>query len=160
MWTARDTPSTLGGVNNDTWAYFKWLLTMSFDIVELPILGWACSLLFVGLLVAFAWQRPFGHGRWKPHYSLVLTQFLFFPAIVAVGALYGSIKPRHAPQPVNPAAELAVEILFFLSSILSFFWLYRMKGLRWFAFCLVTLQQVFLFGAALVADMSITGDWI
>lgn len=133
---------------------------MSLDIVELPICGWACLLLVVGLVVAFAWQSPFGHGRWKRYYSLILTQFLFFPAVVAVGALYGSIKPGHAPPPVNRVAEMAVEILFFLSLALSFFWLYRMKGLRWFAFCLVTLQQVFLFGAALVAHMSITGDWI
>jgi hypothetical protein len=133
---------------------------MSLDIVELPVFGWACSLLTVGLVVAIAWQRPFGHGRWKRYYSLVVIQSLFFPAIVAVGALYGSIKPGHAPPPVNRVAEMVVESLFFLSLALSFFWLHRMKGLRWFAFCLVSLQQVFLLGATLVALMSITGDWI
>jgi hypothetical protein len=147
-------------VNNDTWAYFNWLLLMSLDIVKLPMVGWACSLLTVGLVVSFAWQRPFGDGHWKRYYSLVLTQFVFFPALVAVGALYGSINPKHAPPPVNHAAEMAINTLFYLSLTLSVFWLYRMKGLRWFAFCLVTLQQIFLVGAMAVAHMSITGDWI
>ena len=145
---------------HDSWGYFKWLLSMSIDWVRLPIFGWACLILTVGLVLSLAWQRPFGSGRWKPYYTLVLTQFLFFPAVVAVGALYGDIGPKGPVPTGNPVAEFAIYTMFFLSLALSLFWVYRMKGLRWFASCLVALHQVFLFFAVLVAHMSISGDWI
>ena len=125
------------------------------------MVGVFCSILTAGLLASCAWQRPFGSGRWRRHYWLVLTQFLFFPAVVAVGVLYRVNTVPNQPRPkVNPVADWSIDILFFLSLALSFFWVYKMKGFRWFAFCLVALQQVFLFGAAFVAGMSITGDWL
>jgi hypothetical protein len=91
----------------------------------------------------------------------VLIQFLFVPAVVAVGVLYRvSTNPTQPRPKVNPIADWTIDILFFLSLAQSLFWVYRMKGLRWFAFCLLALQQVFLFSAVFLAGMSVSGDWL
>jgi hypothetical protein len=132
-----------------------------FGIVGLPKVGLASFLLIVGLFVSIARQKPFEGGRWKRHYSLVFMQFFFYPAIVAIGVLYRVSSNPTRPRPrVNPFADWTIDVLFFLSLALSFFWVYRMKNLRWLAFCLVSLLQLFLFGAMFVASMSITGDWL
>ncbi len=125
------------------------------------MVGFPCVLLTLGVVVSFAWQRWFGNGRWKHHYWLVLTQFMFYPAVVTVGVLYRVSTNPTLPLPkANPVADWTIDVLFFLSLALSFFWVYRMKGFRWFAFCIVGLQQLLLCGAMFVAGMSITGDWL
>jgi hypothetical protein len=130
------------------------------EIVEVPLVGWACLVLTVGLLASLAWQKPFGSGRWKRYYSLVFAQFLFYPAVVAIGVLY-RVDTSTRPRPsVNPIADWTIDILFYTPLALSLFWVYAMKGLRWFALCLVALQQLFLFGGAFVAGMSVTGNWL
>jgi hypothetical protein len=40
------------------------------------------------------------------------------------------------------------------------FWIYKMKGLRWFAASLVVLLQVILTGAGFIAGMSVSGEWL
>jgi len=35
-----------------------------------------------------------------------------------------------------------------------------MKGIRWLAFCVLAIQEVFVFGAMFMAGMSISGDWL
>jgi len=35
-----------------------------------------------------------------------------------------------------------------------------MKGLRWFAACIVGVMQIFVLLAFLVAGMSVPGDWL
>jgi hypothetical protein len=48
-----------------------------------------------------------------------------------------------------------------LLSLLSIFlWVYRMKGIRWFAVCVLAIQEVFVLGAMFMAGMSISGDWL
>ena len=43
---------------------------------------------------------------------------------------------------------------------LAAFWVWRMKGLRWLAFGLVTLQELLRFGAFLMAEMAISERWL
>ena len=125
------------------------------------MVGLLCAVFAVGLIVEFVLEMPFGHGRWKHHYWLVLIQVLFIPAVVALGVLYRvNTDPTQAHPKPNPVGDWGIDILFFLSLAVNCFWVYRMKGLRWFAFCLLALQQVFVFGAAFIAGMSITGDWL
>jgi hypothetical protein len=133
----------------------------SLSIVRLPMIGLACLLLTLGLMASFFLQKPFEAGRWKRYYWLVLTQFLFLPATAALGVVYRVSTDPTQPRPtVNPIGDWGINILFLLSLALNVFWVYRMKGVRWFAFCFVSLQQLFLFGAAFVAGMSVTGDWL
>jgi hypothetical protein len=116
------------------------MLMQAFGIVELPKVRLAFILLIVGLLVSIAWQKPFERGLWRRYYSLVLTQFLFHPAIIAIGGLYRVSGDPTQRRPMNPFADWTLDVLLFLSVALGVFWVYRMRGLRWFAFCLVFLQ--------------------
>lgn len=112
------------------------------DVLRLPPIAVAFMLLTIGLVVAFAWQGPFRKGHWKRHYFLAFTQSLFFPVVIAIGALYRvNPDPTKSLLKVNPVADWSIEILFFFFSlVLIFFWVYRMKGIRWFAFCVHELS--------------------
>jgi hypothetical protein len=143
------------------WPSFKWLLMQALSIVYLPVLDWILLLLGIGLIVSAVRQKLFQSGRWKWYYSLILTQSLFVGAVISVGVLYAVTRNPTQPLPkVNPVADWTINICFFLSLVLGSFWVYRMKGIRWFAFCLVALQELFLLSAMFIAGISITGDWL
>ena len=143
------------------WSQFSWLFIEGFGIVALPKIRIIFLLLIIGLFVSLVWRKPSWHALWKPYYSLVFTQLLFYPAIIAIGVLYRvAYNPTHPPPKVNPFGDLTMDALFGLSLVSGVFWICRMKGLRWFTLCLVLLQQILLFGALFVAGMSITGDWL
>ncbi len=127
--------------------------------MSLPKIRLAFIILIIGMFVALVRQKPFERMLWKRYYSLVFTQFFFYPAIIAIGVLYRlSSNPARPLPPVNPFANLTLDVLFGMSLVSGVFWVCRMSGLRWFAFCLIFLQQILLFGALFVAGMSITGD--
>jgi hypothetical protein len=64
----------------------QWAL----EAMILDPLGFTFILAGVSLFLAWRQQRPFLNGLWKPCYWLVLTQLLFFLAIIAVGVLYAA----------------------------------------------------------------------
>src|SRR5215469_9790669 len=132
------------------------------DIVRVPLFGWIFLALVSGLVISAALQNPFQHGRWSHRYFLVFTHFFLFLAILSIGVLYRVPFPDPTkPRPKeNTIADWSLNILFFLSVILSIFWVYRMRKLRWLAFFVVALQELFVLGALAVAGMSISGDWI
>ncbi|HKT88562.1 MAG TPA: hypothetical protein VJQ59_09015 [Candidatus Sulfotelmatobacter sp.] len=143
------------------WSQFFWLFVQGLDIVvALPKIRLAFMLSIIGLLVSIAWQNPFGRGLWKRYYSAVFAQFLFYPAIIAIGVLYRTGNPFQRLPRLNPFVEWTLYVLFGLSLLSGLFWVFRMRGLRWFALCLLVLQQILIFGALFVAEMSITGDWL
>ncbi len=143
------------------WQHFTWMFTQGFGILGLPKVRLAFLLLIIGLFASIVWQRPFERGHWKNYYWLVLTQLVFYPAIIAIGTLYGvSSNPTRPLPKLNPFADLSLDVLFGVSLVSGIFWVCRMKGLRWFAFCMVLLQQLLVFGALFIASMSITGDWL
>jgi len=92
------------------------------------------------LVLSVVQQRPLKSPNWRSYYWLALTQLLFFPAIVSVSVL----------GPIN-----RVGILLCVALALGAFWIYRMKGLRWFASSLIAVQYVFLLGAFFIAVTSI-----
>ena len=51
-------------------------------------------------------------------------------------------------------------LLGWLSLALAAFWVYRMKGIRWFAFSVVAMLQIILMGAFFVSGMAVSGDWL
>lgn len=127
----------------------------------IPGFRYALLVLCLGLIISAIWRKPFQRTLWKPHYWLVLTQLLFVPALCAIAVLYGVVPDPTKPFPKeNAVADWSINILVFLSLLLIIFWVYRMKGLRWFAFCVLAIQEVFVFGAMFMAGMSISGDWL
>ncbi len=141
-------------------SYFIWLLRQSLDFLNIPLFAMPCLLLAAAAGISTILQRPF-RQRWKGHYWLVLSQFLFFPAILALGTLFraGLGVPPVSNNAGSPA-ETGIEILLFLSFGLGCFWVALMKGVRWFALCLLALLQIFLLSAAFVSGMSTSGDWL
>jgi hypothetical protein len=88
------------------------------------------------------------------------SEFVLQPATVAIGTV-GWIDPAIVPHP-EPSMVLVWTNngLFILSIVLGIFWIYRMKGLRWFAVAFALVQLWILFFAGFVAAMAITGDWL
>lgn len=135
--------------------------------------GWAFEFMAIGPLsivavvvaVSFVWaaleQRPIRYRLWKPFHWLALSQLLFFPAAIAIGTLWPSLTTNPAlPHHPNRAAGLWLYVLWYGSLTSGAFWIWRMKGFRWFATSLMALIELPTLGALFVAGMSVTGDWL
>ena len=134
------------------WTYFRWSLAF---VYKPPFLY--ATLLFVGSLAASAvFQRPFATERWRRSYWVVVVQFFFFVATLAIGAA----GPVNHLQPANRWGRWAVDAVSWISLCLGSYWVWKMKGSRWFATSVTLLQLWILFAASFVAGMALTGDWL
>jgi hypothetical protein len=137
---------------------FFWLCKFAGEFVLFPPCLIAFTLLLINLVIACVKQRPFQKGLWRSSYWLVLTQMLFSPAVMMVAVLGGvDFVPQREASKVTP---LIADVLFWVSVALAVFWIWRMKGLRWFSFSVVILEQFLLCGAFVAADMATSGRWI
>jgi hypothetical protein len=141
------------------WQQFGVYSVWSLQALTLPHVLVILIFCLVILVVECVRHKLLRSELWRGHYWLVLTQLLFFPAIIGVGVLYPSASTWPNPQP-NAVGNLWLDVLFWGSLLMGAFWIYRMKGLRWFAAGLVGLQQVVLAGAGFIAGMSVTGQWL
>jgi hypothetical protein len=139
------------------WTYSLWSLEFLFVVPQMLVV-----FLFATLSLAIAsWkQRPFQSRLWKRSHWLVLTQLLFFPIVICIGVLYPADGPSFLRPTPNSTANHVCDFLGWLSLALAAFWVYRMKGFRWFAISVVTVLEMILLGAFFVAGMAITGDWL
>jgi len=80
--------------------------------------------------------------------------------VICIGALCPADGPSYLRSTPNSVANHVCDFLGWLSLALAAFWVYRMKGFRWFAVSVVTLLEMILAGAFFVAGMAITGDWL
>ena len=137
------------------WRLSVWSLE---SLLYLPPLLVLVSLSSVSTALAFRRQRPFQSPLWKKSHWFVLTQLLFFPVLISIGVLFPGSGPSfyHA---VSTATRVH-GLLGWLSLALAAFWVYRMKGFRWFAVSVVMLLEVILMGAFVVTGMAVTGDWL
>jgi hypothetical protein len=112
--------------------------------------------------VAICLFRPsLVRSSWRRSYWLVLTQLLFYPLAIVIGAAFqASIHPRTEPLQPNRLGEHLLDALTIASLVPAALWVYSMKGLRWLAVRLVILQETVIWGALFVAGMSVSGDWI
>jgi hypothetical protein len=99
-------------------------------------------------------QHRFIRRCWKPIDWLSLSQLLFFPAAIAIGTLCRWTPT--VPHAANRTAILSLNALLSGSFVCGAFWVWRMKGFRWFASRLAALIQLPTLGAVIVAGMSIT----
>ena|ERR1700722_8962830 len=132
----------------------------SLEFLFLPQLLFAFLIATASLVTAFFRQRPLQSPQWRPSHWLVLTQLLFFPVVISLGVLYPAQGPSSVQAIAHPTANQACDFLGWLSLALGTFWIYRMKGFRWFAASLVAVFELVLFGSFAIAGMAITGDWL
>lgn len=136
------------------WTFTIW----SLEFLQLPPLFTFLAVSSVSLIAATWRQRPFQSPLWKSSYWLAFTQLLYFPLFIFIGILF----PASSRSYLHPEliATRACDLIGLLSIASAGFWIYRMKGLRWFALSLVAVIQPILMGALFVAGMSVTGDWL
>lgn len=132
--------------------------------LEFMIVPPACFAL-VFAAISFVWagqkQRPFQTRLWKPHHWLALTHLLFFAAAIAVGVIWANpITNPTIPHRADPFAKLCLDFVAYGSLVSCAFWIWRMKGFRWYATSLVALVELPTWGALFVAGMAIAGDWL
>ena len=138
------------------WTYLRWSLEFLYE----PPFAYASLLLSLNFLASVIRQRPFHKPIWKQTYFIVVLQFLFFPSVLAVAVL-GRVDWQQVPFPGPNKWGLRLEDLCDLGSlILGVYWVWRMKGLRWFALSLVILQLWLLGAVGFIAAMSLTGTWL
>ena len=137
------------------WTLSGWSIK---SLIALPLLLILLFVACLSLALAFAKQRPFQNSLWRSSHWLVLTQLLFFPAVISLGVLC----PASGPSAFHgeSTASRAYELMGLLSILLGAFWVYRMRGFRWFAFSLVAVLQIILMGAFFIAGMAVSGDWL
>jgi hypothetical protein len=143
----------------DSLHYFTDLFLWSVNLLALRPFLLLAVVCLVNTILAFLVQRPFRSGVWRSSYWLIFTQFLFFPALLAVGAGFPAVTGSARLQE-NQLGRYLLDALFLLSLLTGALWLYRMKGLRWLSASLLVLQQVFVIGAGFIAGMSVSGDWL
>jgi hypothetical protein len=140
---------------------FLRLSEWALQFVFVPPLCVGAALAAISLAWAATQQRPLRKGLWKRHHWLVLTQTGFFGLAIGIGVIWANPNTNPTiPHPANSPAEPLLDCVF-LGSILScLFWIWRMKGFRWFAASLVALLEMPTFAALFVAGMSVSGDWL
>lgn len=111
----------------------------------------------ISFIAAALVQRPFRRHLVKGHHWLVLTQCLFFPAAIAVGVFWSN--PLADPA-IAHHGNLWLDVVTYGSLASCAFWVWRMKGFRWYAASLMTMAEVITWGAIFIAGMSVTGDWL
>ena len=140
------------------WDALSWYFQESLGFLFIPETVWISVALVVHMLAALLVTAPFSARRWKPAYWRLLYNFLFFPAMFAIGVAFGNTTGQ--VRQVHGFLLFAFYISFFGPLALGSFWIYKLRGVRWFALSIVLLQQWLLVGAAFLTGMALTGDWL
>ena len=136
--------------------YLKWSLEFLF-VWPLWLVTIALAANFGAALIR---KWPFRHDRWSQTYWLIFVSLLFIPATIAIGVL-GTIDPSMVPRPKPSTLAVWMSNGLLAASLASgMYWVYRMKGLRWFALALTLLQLWILLGAGFITGMALSGDWL
>jgi hypothetical protein len=140
--------------------YFEYALWALQALLLPPLLAVAGVAGLSFILSAFG-QNPMRTGRWKQYHWLAAAHLLFFFAAIAVGVTWRNpqVNPT-LPHTANAVGKMWLDVITCSSLVSCAFWVWRMKGFRWFAASLMVLLQVPVFAALFVAGMSVSGDWI
>jgi hypothetical protein len=115
----------------------------------------------ISLFWAAIKPKPFTTGFWKPYHWFFACHLLFFVAVIAVGVFgVNPISNPTIPHPPIRSAELCLDALTYGSLVSCGFWIWSMKGFRWFATSLMALAELIVWGALFVAGMAVSGDWL
>lgn len=142
------------------WRGFWWLFRQSLQGLYVWPLFLITLTVIANLLVALVHRWPFHRERWRRQYWLVFLSLLFIPITIAIGEV-GWADSQMSPRVMPSMLLLWINNGLFIASVaLGIFWVYRMKGLRWFAFAFALIQLWVLILAGFIAGMALTGDWI
>lgn len=132
------------------------------ESMMLPPLCILLPLAVVSLVWAWRVQQPKRRQLWKPVHWLVLTHLFFFAAIILIGAVYPADRTAYSGSAaaIHHGANATIELLFYGSLVSCGFWIWRMKGFRWFGASLMAVIECPIIGASFIAGMSVTGDWL
>ena len=137
--------------------YSEWAL----EFMIVPPLCFAFGFAAISLVWAGLKQRRLKTRLWKPYYWLFAAHLLFFVAAITVGVLMANpITNPSIPHHAERSAKLLLDAVTYCSIASCGFWIWRMKGIRWFAASLMALAELVTWGAFVVAGMSISGDWL
>lgn len=137
--------------------FSEWAL----EFMIVPPICFVVLLAVISLVWAAQKQRPFHTRMWKPHHWLALTHSLFFVAAIVVGVVGQNATTNPTiTHSSDKTAQLYLDVVTYGSLASCGFWIWRMKGFRWYATSLMVLAELITWGALFVAGMSITGDWI
>jgi hypothetical protein len=118
-------------VTGTFWARFQTQFAWGLYFWRIPPLLIVAIICLAG--VAICLFRPsYVHASWRRSYWLVLTQLLFYPLAIAIGAVFQvNIQPPSSePLQPNRLGEHLLDALTIASLIAGAFWVYYMKGLR------------------------------
>jgi hypothetical protein len=135
--------------------FFQWLFIPVSWVVP-P--GWVCLLVIIAAGTIFWWHKPYRKGLWKKSYWLVLAQLLFYPAIMIAGKFF-QLDPSYylMNSKRQTTGFWTIDCLFIISLALSIFWVWWIKGFRWYIFIFVSVLQFLLCSAWLFSGFEITG---
>ena len=143
-----------------TWNGFWWPFRQGLQFLYVWPMSLVTFALGANLVAALIHKWPFHPERWKKGYWLAFLSLLFIPATTVVGVV-GWIDPGMVPRPKPNAVLVWVDNGLFIAFILlGIFWVYRMKGLRWFALSIVLIQLWILMGVGFMTGMALSGDWL
>jgi hypothetical protein len=150
----------IDGLRQFSWTGFWRLLAWSWEFLYAQPVRFVTLVLGANLTLAVASKWPFRRDRWKKEYGFAFLSLLFIPITIAVADV-GWVDPDPAshPQP-NELLVWANNGMLITAAVLAVFWIYRMKGLRWFALAIQLIQLWFLLGAGFIAGMALSGDWL
>jgi hypothetical protein len=102
-----------------------------------------------------------------PNAPLEATPLASFysPAVLRCPIVVGVLGANPVTNPTIPhsadkTAKVYLDAVTYGSLASCEFWIWRMKGFRWYATSLMALVELITWGALFVAGMSITGDWL
>jgi len=137
-------------------AYFLWGL----EVLWVPPMRTAGLISLGSVIAASLFQGPGLRVNWRRSYSLVFTQLIFYPLVIATAV----VLRANLSLPIHPEQhrfeQHVLDCLAIASVLTGCFWVYRLRGLRWLAVSLVLVQEVVMFGGLVIAGMAVTGDWI
>jgi hypothetical protein len=143
-----------------TWNAFWWLFRQGLSFLYVWPMLLITLAVVANLVAALIFRWPFQNELWKKDYWPAFLTLLLIPATTAIGVL-GWIDPSVVPRPQPSALLVWTNNGLFIASIaFGIFWVYRMKGLRWFALSFMLIQLWILMGVGFIAGMALSGDWL
>ena len=127
---------------------FLRLAEWALDAVFIPRVLIVCVLALASLTLAAKRQKPFERHLRRPYHWLTLTHLLFFPAVIAAGMIWANpITNPSIPHRAVEAGQRWLDVLMYASLASCVWWVWRMRGFRWFAASLMLLGELLLFCA-------------
>jgi hypothetical protein len=137
--------------------FAEWAL----EAVLIPRVLVVFVLALTSLTLAAITQKPIERRLWKPYHWLVLTHLLFFPAVIAAGIIWANpITNPTVPHQAIEAGRRCLDVLMYASFASCVWWVWRMRGFRWFAVSLMLLAESLVFCGLFISGMSVAGDWL